>query len=71
VYLPATVRRGIGEVRLTRNGTVYARGHTRRGTTAVRLANRRTMRAGRYTLVLMRTHSARHTVARRSTVRIG
>ena len=68
VYL--TNARGITAVLMTRNGALYASARPKRGATAIVLRNRRHLRAGRYTLVVVRTSSG-HKTATRRTVRVG
>jgi hypothetical protein len=67
----ADVARRVTDVLLVRRGTLYASGHSRRGSTAVRLTNQRRLRPGRYTLILVKTFTHGRTRATRSAVRIG
>jgi hypothetical protein len=71
VHLTRAARRHLSRVLLTRNGTVFASGRARRGSTAVRLVNKRRLRAGRYTLILVKTGAAGRRAATRSTVYVG
>jgi hypothetical protein len=71
VHLTKFAAQHVTEVLLVRHSTLYARGHSKRGSTAIRLTNKRRLRAGRYTLILVKTFTHKRMRAMRSAVRIG